>query len=187
LTITRRLARLMDGDVVAESAPGKGTTMTFSFLAEAASEAPRAAPRDDLDIRRGAGAMLRGKTVLVVDDIMVNRQVAALFLQPFGARIVQASSGAEALAFLGTERVDIVLMDVQMPEMDGFEATRRIRALGVAGSDLPIVALTAEAMEGDRERCLAAGMNDYAPKPLDARTLVSAMARAMAKDATEAA
>lgn len=187
LAITRNLARLMDGDVTAESAAGAGTTMIFTFLADEAAEPPRATSRDDLDQRRSAGALLRGKTVLVVDDIMVNRQVAALFLQPFGARIVHASSGAEALAFLESERADIVLMDVQMPEMDGFETTRRIRLLGPEARTVPVVALTAEAMEGDRERCLAGGMDDYAPKPLEARSLLSAISRALSQDATKAA
>jgi signal transduction histidine kinase/ActR/RegA family two-component response regulator len=186
LTITRRLARMMGGDVVAASAPGFGTTMTLTFVAEKASQAPRERPLDDSAERRGAGAVLRGKTVLIVDDIMVNRQVAALFLAPFGAKIVHAASGAEALALVERETIDAVLMDVQMPGMDGYEATRRIRALGGRAGAAPIIALTAEAMEGDREKCLAAGMNDYAPKPLDARTLLAAISRAMT-DAKSAA
>ncbi len=187
LTITRRLARMMDGDVVAASAPGVGTTMTLTFRAEKPSEAPRERPQDDSAERRGAGAVLRGKTVLIVDDIVVNRQVAALFLAPFGARIMHASSGAEAIDLIQRERIDAVLMDIQMPAMDGYEATRRIRALGGVAGAAPIVALTAEAMEGDREKCLAAGMDDYAPKPLEARTLLAALSRAMTKPRTFAA
>lgn len=187
LTITRRLARMMGGDVVARSAPGLGTTMTLSLATEKAAEAPRERAPDDPSDRRGAGAVLQGKTVLIVDDIAVNRQVAALFLAPFGAKIIHAASGAEALAVVEREAIDAILMDVQMPEMDGYETTRRIRALGGRAGAAPIIALTAEAMEGDREKCLAAGMDDYAPKPLDARSLLAAISRAMTNARSAAA
>lgn len=180
LTIARRLARLMGGDVTARSEVGRGTTMTFAFIADfAAPDAKKAALTEETAARAETAAALREKTLLIVDDIQVNRQVATLFLAPFCGRILQAESGAEALALLEREAIDVVLMDVQMPIMDGFETTRRVRQLPGPAADVPIVALTAEAMEGDRERCLSAGMNDYAPKPLDVRTLLSAINRAL--------
>ncbi len=104
--------------------------------------------------------------VLVVDDHPINRKTAGLVLEKLGYRVSTAENGLEALDMLRVENFAMVFLDVQMPVMDGYETSRTIRAMGGRFSDLPIIALTANAMESDRERCLAAGMTDYLPKPL---------------------
>jgi CheY-like chemotaxis protein len=115
--------------------------------------------------------------ILLVEDNPVNQKVAATKLEKRGHRVVVASNGKEALEVLNEENFDIVLMDVQMPEMDGFEATERIRQKEKeeGSGHIPIVALTAQAMKGDREKCLAAGMDDYVSKPIRDKDLFSAI------------
>ena len=105
--------------------------------------------------------------ILVAEDNPVNQQVAAGLLKRFGHRVDLVADGREALEAVGSLPYDLVFMDVQMPEMDGFEATRAIRVLSGPEAGVPIIAMTANAMQGDRERCLAAGMDDYISKPVD--------------------
>jgi PAS domain S-box-containing protein len=114
--------------------------------------------------------------VLLAEDNAINQRLAVSLLEKRGHRVVVAGNGREALAALERERFDVVLMDVQMPELDGFEATALIRAREQqSGGHLPIIAMTAHAMKGDRERCLAAGMDGYIAKPLDAEELFLAL------------
>jgi CheY-like chemotaxis protein len=116
--------------------------------------------------------------ILVVEDNLVNQKIAARLLQKAGYPCEVAETGVQALAALEGGRFDLVLMDCQMPEMDGFEATRRLRERERdTGAHLPVVAMTANAMEGDRERCLAAGMDDYLSKPIQIRDLFNAIER----------
>src|SRR4051812_31396438 len=119
--------------------------------------------------------------ILLVEDNPVNQKVAARLLEKHGHAVVAAWNGKEALRTLAAQDFDLVLMDVQMPEMDGLEATAAIRA-GEQGSDrhLPIVALTACAMKGDREMCLQAGMDGYVTKPVQCQVLLQAIAEALA-------
>jgi CheY-like chemotaxis protein len=115
--------------------------------------------------------------VLVAEDNIVNQRLALRQLRKLGYYADAVSNGHEVLQALGTVRYDIILMDCQMPEMDGFEATAAIRREpGLAGR-VPIVALTANAMQGDRERCLEVGMNDYVTKPVDVGRLAAALQR----------
>ncbi|MCB2113205.1 MAG: response regulator [Parvularculaceae bacterium] len=187
LAIAQRLARVMGGDVSAQSAVGEGTTMTFTFQA-GPSQAP--APKDESENLIGDPlnviSLLHEKSVLIVDDVVVNRQVARLFVKPFGARIIEAQSGEEALDILNAEKVDLVLLDVQMPGIDGCETARRVRASSSVNADVAIIALTAGVVEGDKERCLDAGMNEFVAKPLDVRGLSSAIVAAMS-DTTRSA
>lgn len=129
-----------------------------------------------------AESALRGATVLLVEDNAINQQVAAELLVSVGVRVDVASNGAEALARLAgageAAKYDAALMDLQMPEMDGFEATRRIRA-DARTRDLPIIAMTAHALQEERERCLAAGMNDHVSKPIDPEILFETLGRHM--------
>ncbi|HEY7865644.1 MAG TPA: transporter substrate-binding domain-containing protein [Psychromonas sp.] len=127
-----------------------------------------------------------GAKILLVDDNEINRQVAREFLENAGLIVVQATNGREAVNSVKSKTFDAVLMDVQMPEMDGYEATQKIRRWENARADvkpasgsavLPIIAMTAHAMEGDKERCLAAGMNDYVTKPIDTRKLFEVLSR----------
>jgi two-component system sensor histidine kinase/response regulator len=109
----------------------------------------------------------------LAEDNAVNQKIASRFLEKEGHRVTLASNGRQALAAIERENFDVVLMDVQMPEMDGFEATAAIRAQERdTGKRLPILAMTAHAMAGDRERCLAAGMDGYIAKPISASALI---------------
>ena len=131
---------------------------------------PRPADTDTPPPEVGAVRSLR---VLLAEDNAVNQRVVVRLLEKYGHTIVVANHGGEALAALERAKFDLVLMDVQMPEMDGFEATRAIRAREVPGGrSQPIVAMTAHAMKGDRERCLAAGMDDYISKPVQRAELL---------------
>ena len=122
-------------------------------------------------------AALRGRKVLLVDDDVHNLYAVTSLLERYGLRVLAARGAAESFEFLDANAdVDVVLMDVMMPGIDGLEATRRIRQRpGCA--ELPIVALTAKALAGDRERCLEAGCSDFAAKPVPAETLVSLLSK----------
>ncbi len=179
LSITRRLAELMGGTASAASEPGRGSTFCFTFLGHPAKTQPEAGttarPAHGGDMREHLKqSNLR---VLLVDDHPINRQVATLFLRPFNMRIVEAVNGLEALAALEREAFDIVLLDMHMPVMDGPTAISRIRASGQPWADIPVIALTADAMSGDRERYLGMGMNGYLSKPLSERELLSEISR----------
>jgi two-component system, sensor histidine kinase and response regulator len=118
--------------------------------------------------------------VLLVEDNLVNQKVACGLLARHGHEVVVAENGRVALKVLERSDFDVVLMDVQMPEMDGFEATAAIRRSEAGtGRRLPIVALTANALQGDRERCLEAGMDGYVPKPVELRLLLREMAHVL--------
>jgi PAS domain S-box-containing protein len=118
-----------------------------------------------------------GPTLLLAEDNLVNQRVAMAVLKKLGLSADLASNGEEAVRAFHSGRYDLVLMDCQMPEVDGFQATRRIRDLETPGRHVPILAMTANAMEGDRERCLQAGMDDYLPKPVTLDALREALAR----------
>ena len=118
-----------------------------------------------------------GFRILLAEDDPINRQVALMMLGKYGHQVTVAENGAEAVALYRRQDFDIILMDVQMPEMDGFEATRSIRELSADKPCPPIIAMTAHALAGDRERCLAAGMDDYLSKPIKPESVSAAIAR----------
>lgn len=162
------------GEVAADAYLGKPVTPSslFDSIAEALHQLNPAA------LRRGTlvhpGAQMTGCRVLLVEDNPVNQELAEQLLQAAGIVVTTASNGQEALACLEDEKFDAVLMDCQMPVMDGFEATRRLRA-DPRFSDLPVIAVTAGALTGDRERCLASGMSDHLSKPLDVNLLYATL------------
>jgi signal transduction histidine kinase/CheY-like chemotaxis protein len=181
LAITRKLARMMGGDVYVASAPDRGSTFTLAF--EAAPAEPQRRRRIVGTAERQADPASHALRVLLVDDNATNRQVVRLFLAHLRTTITEAENGAEALARLGEADFDIVLLDVHMPVMDGCETIRRIRASDQPWRSLPVIALTADAMEGDRERFVAMGMTDYLAKPIDRRALLNKIHEATARAA----
>jgi CheY-like chemotaxis protein len=167
LTISRTLVEMMGGRMWLESEPGRGTRFHFTTpVAIADPVFARVQRQHDAEVDLAAPS--RPLRILLTDDNVVNQRLAARLLEKQGHTVHVASNGREALEALEREEFDVALLDVQMPEVDGFEATARIRAREQSsGGHLPIVAMTAHAMTGDRERCLAAGMDGYLPKPID--------------------
>ncbi|MFO7597795.1 MAG: response regulator, partial [Desulfocurvibacter africanus] len=152
------------------STQGQGSTFTVSVLLETVAQeaTPPEPPQSGV-----AKAQARPLKILLAEDNEINRFMAVALLKERGHEVVTAGNGRKALEVLAREPFDLVIMDVQMPEMDGEDATRRIRAGEVPGADprIPIVALTAYAIQGDRQRFLAAGMDDYLSKPIDLKEL----------------
>jgi CheY-like chemotaxis protein len=190
LVISKRLAEMMGGTMTVESeGAGKGCTFRFSIRAPAAaatgspaSASAASGAKPDaaraLDPNMAARHPLR---ILLAEDNLVNQKLALRLLSQMGYRADLASNGIEAIESIERRTYDVVLMDVQMPEMDGLEATRQITAKHPRHKRPRIVAMTANAMQGDREQCLAAGMDDYITKPIRVDRLVEALYRATSR------
>lgn len=181
LAICRRLVALMNGQIGVESEVGRGSTFHFtvefgigSGPIERISETEDAtAFADEQPQESAAFETVAPLTVLLAEDSPVNQKLAIGLLRKKGHDVVVANNGQEALDLFQKQSFDLILMDVQMPDMDGFEATGKIRKLEQEGAHTPIIAVTAHAMKGDRERCLDAGMDGYLSKPIRARALYS--------------
>lgn len=168
LAICKRLVEAMEGRIGALSAPGEGSTFWFEVsLARVAPQTESAAPEADDD----GPLALDGVRVLVVEDTPVNQKITMRLLERLGCDVELACDGREALASFRAATFDLVLMDCQMPGMDGYETTTVIRGLEGGRSHVPIVALTANTQPSDRERCAAAGMDDFLAKPIQVREL----------------
>jgi len=178
LAISQELVGLMGGEIEVRSEEGKGSSFSFTLpLALAAPAAAKAgAPEAEAQMQA-----LRGCRILLAEDNELNQLVARGYLEGLaGASLRIVATGTEALQALREDTFDLVLMDVQMPEMDGYEATRRLR-LDPRNADLPVIAMTAHALPSDRERSLAAGMNGHLTKPFEARELFATLAAALAR------
>ncbi len=177
LAITRKIAQVMHGDAGAESLLGQGSTFWFTARLKLA-EAPLSAtePMPSAGAEDHVRSEFGGCTVLLVEDEPVNQEIACMLLEDAGLKVAVANDGIEAVERAGTGDYDLILMDMQMPRLDGLQATRLIRALpGYA--DKPIIAMTANAFAEDKERCLAAGMNDFVAKPVDPELLFAVLLR----------
>jgi len=179
LTISSRLVAMMGGHLMVESKPGAGSIFHFNgiFHEKPARESPVLG--DNLRHMQSSGATAeRSLHVLLAEDNAVNRKLATRILEKHGHSVVTAANGREALAAFTREAFDLILMDVQMPLMNGYEASQAIRAQEQReGGHIPIVALTAHAMKGDREICLQAGMDDYLGKPIQIHELIAVLER----------
>jgi CheY-like chemotaxis protein len=177
LAISQKLAALMGGGIAVRSAPGKGSAFELVIEAEVGDS-----PGGQALAPPPARALRADLRILVAEDNAVNRRIVEALLSPLGAAITFAGNGVEALEVLQTQAFDVVLMDIQMPLMDGVEATRRLRASGGPNAGAPVIALTANVME---DQCLAysaAGMDGWAAKPIDARGLLQVIADAVGSD-----
>jgi CheY-like chemotaxis protein len=173
LVISQKLVKLMGGEIAVESEPGRGSTFSFVLdlpVAEITSPS-----------RSGIVPALHGDalSVLVAEDNAVNQMIIDAMLKQLGHVVTLVGNGRDAIAALARDEFDLVLMDCNMPELDGLEATRQLRggAAGARGVRVTVIALTANAMDGDREACLAAGMQDFLSKPVSIRALRDAIER----------
>lgn len=195
LAISKQLAELMEGRIGVDSQEGIGSTFWFTAVFEKQPSGHISADEKPLEIvdngnvvtvqsiqPEGVG-IKRAIRILVVEDNPVNQKVAKIMLKKMGLRADVVANGREAINALQISPYELVLMDCQMPEMDGFEATRSIRHEGskVRNPLIPIIAMTASAMEGDRERCIKAGMSDFIGKPVQQRELAEKLARWLPK------
>jgi signal transduction histidine kinase/ActR/RegA family two-component response regulator len=178
LAIARKLVERMGGTIGVETEPGAGSTFHFELeLPLGAEQAPAHHTRQRDTLMESRPLPAAAPAVLVVEDSPVNRVVATRVVERCGYHVHAVNNGQEALDALSARNYDAILMDCQMPELDGYEATREIRRREGSERHTPIIAMTAHAMNGDRERCLMAGMDDYVSKPVRAQTLAELLAR----------
>lgn len=175
LSITRQLVELLGGSITVQSRPGK-TEFSFSLPYQKTNASPE---KPTVHTQTEHAATSPGR-ILVADDNSMNRKLASVLLQQNGLEPLQAESGMQALDLLRKYSFDVILMDIQMPVMDGYETARCIREMGLR---TPIIAMTAHAFAGEKEKCIGAGMNDYIPKPFNEKILLEKIARWQKADA----
>lgn len=170
MSICKDLVELMGGKIYATSKKGVGTTITFELTLDKGTNADLKT-KEIIEFKKD---FLANKKILIVDDNDMNRLVASIILENYGTQIFEAINGAEAIEKVNSIKPDLVLMDLQMPVVNGFEATETIRK---QGNKLPIIALTANAIKGENDKCFVSGMNDYVPKPFKEEDLLKVIAK----------
>ena len=188
LAISRELVRKMGGDITIESQPGQGSIFRFSAVLSARRASDRIqpgaeAPAATAAVEEPPAAELPPLRILLADDNATNRVISSRVLERHGHSVLPVADGAEAVAAVQSEAFDLVLMDMMMPEMDGLEATRHIRALPEPYASIPVVGLTANTQPEDIAACRAAGMNAVASKPISGSKLLEAIGAALAANA----
>ncbi len=180
LSISHQLAQMMDGDIEVKSTVGKGSIFTFTFTADIAKPTAKSKIVSKLPTSREASD-LSDRTILIVDDNATNRKVIRMLMGATGATLVDAENGEIALQHLRNQNFDLVLLDMHMPVMNGPETIRHIRDSEEQWQDIPVIAVTADAMSGDRERYVAMGVDSYLPKPIDQRLLYAEVFKSLKK------
>ncbi|MGB5232170.1 MAG: ATP-binding protein [Desulfoprunum sp.] len=187
LAISSQLASLMGSKIYVESSPGRGSSFWFICALKKTADACKARERlaDTAAAPAAEGTSLSGRRVLLAEDEPINQMLATTLLNQLGVQVIAVANGAAALAAIyDSGPFDLVLMDLQMPELDGFQATRRIRMLPGRQSEVPIVALTAHARTQDRDKCLRSGMDDYLSKPINRDELEGILTRLLRRKPT---
>lgn len=180
LALTRRIVEMMGGGIEVRSQIGAGSTFEFTAWFQKAERPAKSEGRPDEDSQAATNSL----NILIAEDNAVNRRLATKVLESAGHCITHAADGEKAVELASRSLFDLVLMDIEMPKLDGFEATRQIRLNERPGSRVPIYALTAHALAGDRDRCLAAGMDGFISKPIQVDAvlkIVAGVAAAQAK------
>ena len=188
LAICKRMVEQMNGTITVDSVPGRGSTFAFQISLPLAPEADLGQPTDSEGIVEFGDMLVRlGRPlrVLIAEDNTTNQLVVTRMLQDYNIDLRIAANGLEAVAAAGQGDVDVIFMDMRMPEMDGLEATRAIRARGGALAAVPIVALTANAFADDMKACRDAGMNDFVAKPIRKRLLLEKLAKIVVASSAE--